>query len=42
MKKYFKTEMIDKYLKKNNLTIDKFCTLCGISGKEFDRIYSLD
>lgn len=24
MKKYFKTEMIDKYLKKNNLTIDKF------------------
>lgn len=29
MKKYFKTEMIDNYLKKNNLTIDKFALFVG-------------
>lgn len=39
MKKYFKTELIDKYLVSNNLSKTKFSSLCKISYTSLKNVY---
>ncbi|MCH5164393.1 MAG: helix-turn-helix transcriptional regulator [Clostridiales bacterium] len=38
MKNEFKTEIIESYLKENNLSKSKFCKLCGISTCTLNRV----
>ncbi|MBQ7797769.1 MAG: helix-turn-helix transcriptional regulator [Clostridia bacterium] len=38
MKKYYKTELINKFRKENKLTVEKFCKLCNIAVSSYYKI----
>ena len=42
MQKIIKTEIIENYLKENNISKYKFCKLCNVSRNIFDKIMAND
>ncbi len=40
--KYYKTEIIDEYLIRNQISKSRFCKLCGITNETLNRIYAND
>lgn len=42
MKKHYKIELIDEFLKKNNMSKSGFCKECGISLHSLKKIYNQD